>query len=40
METVSTAFLNAEIREDRKSRAWIQGEAKQWIGVAGEVRIR
>lgn len=40
IETVSTAFLNAEIRRDRKAREWIQGGAKQWIGAAGELRIR
>lgn len=40
IETVSTAFLNAQSRNDARARAWLTQGAKSWIGTAAELRVR
>ncbi len=37
-EAVSTAFLDATLREDPLARDWLQTHAARWLGGAGELR--
>jgi predicted dienelactone hydrolase len=38
VEDVSTAFLDAYLKDDRLAREWLAADAKRWLGAAGELR--
>jgi len=35
---VSTAFLDAYVKDDGLARAWLAGDAPRWLGTAGALR--
>ncbi len=37
---VSTAFLDAYVKDDARARDWLAGDAKQWLGTTGDLRRR
>lgn len=40
IQTVSTAYLNAALRNDRSAADWLRNEATRWMGTAAELHIR
>ena len=39
-QDVSTAFLNAYVKDDPLALEWLAGDAKRWLGTMGELRRR
>jgi hypothetical protein len=40
VEEISTAFLDAYVRDDAAARAWLAGEAPRWLGATGALRSK
>jgi hypothetical protein len=38
VEDISTAFLDAYLKDDPRARQWLASNAQQWLGAAGELR--
>jgi predicted dienelactone hydrolase len=38
VQDVSTAFLDAYLKDDPQAREWLAADAKRWLGAAGELR--
>jgi hypothetical protein len=38
VQDVSTAFLDAYLREDAMAREWLRVDAPRWLGTAAELR--
>ena len=40
LEDVSTAFLDAYLKDDPLAREWLARDAKRWLGAAGGLRTK
>ena len=38
IQGVSTAFLDAHLKDDSRAREWLVSDAKRWLGTMGELR--
>ncbi len=38
VQDISTAFLDAYLKDDPLAREWLASDAKRWLGAAGELR--
>ena len=38
VQGVSTAFLDAHLKDDPRAREWLVSDAKRWLGTVGELR--
>ncbi len=38
VQDISTAFLDAYLKDDPLAREWLAADAKRWLGAAGELR--